>query len=330
MSLGTNCEVSFRIQDFTGGGGIDSYIFSWTALYDPIRAIDALKNLPMLKESDWMASKTRMVINNKFEIGFHFRDLCANLFDDKGNLNQEEFDEGLEELLSRMAHLIEKTEHLFANDDDQDVLFVFKTEFYKPEYKKYHNVLYVISYLYAVLKEKFISRSRDFFLLVLSDDKTIVNKVNCAHIADNILMQHIMFYPDNTKRKTGGDKLGWNCAFNNALLAFRYYKLSKYTNNISPRLDNGHWTITKSGDAQGEFNSITRTLRCSSESNCYFGITHDLDISQHIGKTLLLSLHISKIQSVRDDVGYFQIWENRINEPKKTVSTFLLSVHKEN
>ena len=55
-----------------------------------------------------------MVINNKFEIGFHFRDLGANLFDDKGNLNQKEF----EELLSRMTHLIEKTEHLFANDDD--------------------------------------------------------------------------------------------------------------------------------------------------------------------------------------------------------------------
>lgn len=142
-------------------------------------------------------------------------------------------------------------------------------------------------------------------------------------------MQHIMFYPDHTKRKTGCDKLGWNCAFNNALLAFRDYKLSKYTNNISPRLDDGHWTITKSGDAQGEFNSITRMLRCSSESNCYFGITHDLDISQHIGKTLLLSLHISKIQSVRDDVGYFPIWENRINEPKKTVSTFLLNLNRD-
>lgn len=62
------------------------------------------------------------------------------IFNDKGNLNQKEFDEGLEELLSRMTHWIEKTEYLFANDDDQDVLFVFKTEFYKPEYKKYHNV----------------------------------------------------------------------------------------------------------------------------------------------------------------------------------------------
>lgn len=40
------------------------------------------------------------------------------IFDDKGNLNQKEFDEGLEELLSRMTHWIEKTEHLFANDDD--------------------------------------------------------------------------------------------------------------------------------------------------------------------------------------------------------------------
>lgn len=325
VSLGTNCEASFRIQDYTGKP-IDSYIFTWTATYEPLKQIKALENLRTLEDSSWFPAKNRLVVNERYHIGFHFKD-SKNLFDAQGNLNQEEYDTGLIELKSRMAHLIDKTERLLENENMEDILFVYKAEMYHEEEYTFDYILLVVSNLYSVLKNKV--QKGNFMLMVLLDKKPIYEQLFKINFAPNVSFHYLTHFPGDTERNNGGDKVGWNNAFHDAICRFEQFKLEKYSKNLIKGMESEFWIPTKSGDAIGSYDSAERIIKCESQSYCYYGIMHDVDPQHLKEKTLKLSLKISNVNSERKDVGYLQIWENHLDKPTETKSAFLLNINNE-
>ena len=114
VSLGTNCEVSFFIEQFCSKP-IDSYISSWARMnFDAIKCLDMFENLDKIVDSDWTILPWGMFKNERFNVGFHPKMSKEELFEDNGSLNVTAYDNALSELKSRLGHLAEKTEKLWS------------------------------------------------------------------------------------------------------------------------------------------------------------------------------------------------------------------------
>lgn len=324
ISLGSNCEVSFRIMDYTNKP-LDSYIFSWTASYDPMTTISALEDLNKLKGSSWTKSPTGMFINDKYNIGFHGKPIKAEISNESVQPKENDNDSIIDELNSRMSHLIEKTEKMFFNNSKENVLFIYKYEVYKQEDKEYKNALTALLSMYNVLETKF--KKDDFFLLAIYDDQNLIDDLKQVNIAENILFYNVGFFPNPDSRRAGGNHIGWDEAIYSAINAFKNYKLNRLQKNILPEIaENNYWDIVKSGDAQGNIDFNTKRISCKSEGNCYWGISHNIDkLYIYEGRVLELNLKISDIESDRDDIGYLQIWVNYSNN-SKTESVYLANI----
>jgi hypothetical protein len=340
VSLGTNCEASFRIEDYTGKP-IDAYIFSWTETHDPLKQLDAIKDLESLKDSEWYVNEHKLAVNKRYEIGFHFKDLPSDLFDKNGNLIQDVYESGLKELKSRMSHLIEKTERLFENQSGDDILFVYKVEINDPSNRTPKYVRNLVKNLFKILKHKV--KNGHFMLMVLVDDKKIFEFLT-KHIKRQNLSFHLLsFFPPHDQRNLESDKKSWNFSFHDAVLKFEQYKFIKVRGllrylynkyryhedrfkNLILGLNNERWRPTKSGDAIGSYDCETGIIKCKSSSICYFGMIYDINPEHIIGENLKLALEVSNVCSDRSDVGYLQIWENYKDNPEVTVPKYLLNI----
>ena len=86
VSLGYNCEVSFRIEDFTGEG-IDSYPFSWAYVNDSEHFITCLWELDGLLSGKIEVLPWGMFLDKKYQIAFHGKGDAKELFNVDGSLN---------------------------------------------------------------------------------------------------------------------------------------------------------------------------------------------------------------------------------------------------
>ena len=124
VSLGYNCEVSYRIQEYLGVP-IDSYPFTWAYVHDLRLLPEALSDPANVLQQDMYAEgNSDMFRAEKCQISFHVRASKQDLFRQDGTLREEVANPALEELRARYAHLCFKWEVL-CNTDER-TLFVIK------------------------------------------------------------------------------------------------------------------------------------------------------------------------------------------------------------
>lgn len=114
VSLGYNCEVSFRIRDFLNSP-IDSYPFSWCYVTRPERLGECLENMDDILKHKTKLLPWGMILDEKYGLSFHIKVLKSRLLQD-GQDNKEIYQEALLELQSRFRHLIFKFRELLKSN----------------------------------------------------------------------------------------------------------------------------------------------------------------------------------------------------------------------
>lgn len=101
--MGTNCEVSFRCANYYKD--YSTFPFSWVQINDLDKFLLALDDLEGMYKGSYHFDKD-LIVFEKYNIGFHLRNKNGEMINSYEEI--ESLDYSLEELDSRMKHLIEK------------------------------------------------------------------------------------------------------------------------------------------------------------------------------------------------------------------------------
>ncbi len=202
VSLGYNCEVSFRIEDFTHDK-IKSYPFSWSYITDQKKFLDALWNLEDVLKNEIEVLPWGMFLDKKYGISFHGKGDKTTLFQEDGSVNQEVADSMIEELKSRESYLIEKFKKLLSSD--QATLFILKVSSAKDGEENAEFIQGVLEFL----KKNYVSQN--FMLLAVAEKNHLeFVKLLGECVCDKFLtVRSIEAFADDGNTQTGGDIEGW-------------------------------------------------------------------------------------------------------------------------
>ncbi len=120
-SLGYNCEISFRLENFFEH--INAMPFSWSYVLDRDSFPAVLENIDPLFTGEVRLLEDRMILCENTNIKFHPRYEIL-LID--GGFTIESLTEAIEELKSRVAHLKSKYKELLTGN--KNTLFLLKVE----------------------------------------------------------------------------------------------------------------------------------------------------------------------------------------------------------
>lgn len=127
ISLGYNCEISFRIRDYYGK--LCSWPFSWTYILDRDAFLDALDNMDEIFQGEVYVSKdarvNSMIECGKYHICFHPR---GEYVAEDGSIKQETFVEAVDELQQRISYLVKKFKEALQNTSKQYIFFIGLTD----------------------------------------------------------------------------------------------------------------------------------------------------------------------------------------------------------
>ena len=122
VSLGYNCEVSFRIEDYLGKH-VNAMPFSWSFVVNRNKFLDALKDTASIFSEEDFLCDDRMIMCKKYELKFHPR---YSVLPRTGEYSEEQYKEALVEVKARVKHLSEKFVDLC--NSNKKTLFVMKVE----------------------------------------------------------------------------------------------------------------------------------------------------------------------------------------------------------
>ena len=202
ISLGYNCEVSYRIEDYLKKP-IDSYPFTWAYVHDVRLLPEALSDpANVLQQGMYAEGNSDMFRAEKYQISFRVRASKQDLFRQDGTLREEIAEPALEELRARYAHLCFKWEVL-CNTDER-TLFVIKVRGEEWCSDAMRGVL-------RSLSESYYCDDGGFRLLIVCERayfdeekaKTFQNG------DDRILFAAVESFAADSEADTGGDIAGW-------------------------------------------------------------------------------------------------------------------------
>lgn len=121
VSLGYNCEISFRIEDYFGT--LNAMLFSWSLVLDRNNFPDVLRNSSHVFSEGETLCEDHMIKCKWSGIKFHPR---YSVLPKVGEFKEEQYREAVQELHSRVEHLSEKFRELCRSD--KRTLFVIKLE----------------------------------------------------------------------------------------------------------------------------------------------------------------------------------------------------------
>lgn len=127
ISLGYNCEVSFRIENYRGG--VESYPFSWSYVLDQDSFGNALQRAidGKLITGPYYVNQANMFLFSDCKCSFHSKaENKGELVNLDGSTNYEKAEIALEEIRARFQHLQEKFQKLFTGNES--VLFIVKVQ----------------------------------------------------------------------------------------------------------------------------------------------------------------------------------------------------------
>ncbi|MBR5994199.1 MAG: hypothetical protein IK018_10370 [Lachnospiraceae bacterium] len=198
VSLGYNCEVSFRIEDYFGS--IDAMPFSWSFTLNRDKFADAMREPEKLLSEGITVRDDHMLMCNRYELKFHPR---YSIFPQFGEYTEEQLTEATAELTDRVKHLADKFNNLC--NSDLRTLFVMKVEDKGTE----DNKKYIESVL-NTLNTKYVSGNFTLAAVVL---ESAVNDDILALASDKVKIFSVKKFAPIKHTNIMGDMSGWKYIF---------------------------------------------------------------------------------------------------------------------
>ena len=189
ISLGYNCEVSFRIKDILGK--IFQHYYSWIYIDNRNNFINSLNNTHNYLDDDFSYLPNGMYLGNKTKFAFH------------SSYKSEEHNIVKQDLLSKLKHLALKTETLLTSN--KRILFIIKVQ----STDNMNNDLEYITNIRNILKQKCLNKT---FTLLCVFEKVSLNysyQKLLEFRASNVVVVVVEKFANIAHTDYDGDILGW-------------------------------------------------------------------------------------------------------------------------
>lgn len=201
ISLGYNCEVSFRIKDYYGK--LDSTIYSWCYIKSRTDFLRSLDNPLLLANDKKVLNSNGMFQCLNYDITFHTKVDGAKLFHKKERVRHQAEKEANAEMKSRYSYLAEKFVQ-FLENQDEDILFIIKMQPWEKDLKENQ------AFLRNLRDKLFKLCATDHFRILVVLEKKADN-LNLLLLEDDLLyIRFVDCYASDDETKQGGDINGWN------------------------------------------------------------------------------------------------------------------------
>lgn len=193
-SLGYNCEISFRLENFFGE--IYALPFSWAYVLERERFPQVLEHVEALFAGELRLLEDHMILCENTKIKFHPR---YELLLKDGSVTEEGLEVATEELLSRVTHLKEKYTELIGSG--KRTLFLMKVE----NKGNASNVQYVKDVAKA-LRNAYTSGS--FTLVVLVEREALTPELSLLE-EEQVKIRSLRCFAPRKHTDIAGDVRGW-------------------------------------------------------------------------------------------------------------------------
>lgn len=202
VSLGYNCEVSFRIQDYLQGS-VESYPFTWAYILDQAFMGDILEKAwnADIVGKQWEVNGANMFVFSDNKISFHSKGHDEKVWDDSGKVIKDWEQKALSELKSRMNHLCEKFKMLSVSGDS--VLFLMKIKSGTTQ-----EMAEYIKQTASFLGNHF-QKDKYFYVAVVEEETAIEELEKIFDSCDNMAIDSVKQFAPDSDTKDGGDLKGW-------------------------------------------------------------------------------------------------------------------------
>lgn len=208
VSLGYNCEVSFRIKDYFNK--ISSYPYSWAYCCDKELFLKSFSNLDDLLTGDiTFIPASGMFKCEKYNINFHSSKHKEHLVTD-GKPNEENVEKEIIALKEKTNYLTEKFKQLL--ESEKNTLFVIKIK-----HDECNDDIKFVKEIYSKLLEKY--KSKKFVLLVVLEEKYLTNELTKLE-SEHLKIRSVKYFARDSETLTGGDLVGWDSVFSGFKLKF--------------------------------------------------------------------------------------------------------------
>lgn len=200
VSLGWNCEVSFRIQDYLNRN-IDSYLYSWVRVQNGEGLLRSLYHPEDVLAGNITLLDCGMLRCEKCQLDFHGIGEKGKLFLENGAPNEEVVSETIKELRSRIGHTSDKFQKLLKSDKRS--LFIWKLN---ENYIVDQQVLENIKKVFCFLSEKYVSGK--FVLMIVIEKKRCTEELLSLQ-NERLVVKNVQRVADKDNVMLDGDIDGW-------------------------------------------------------------------------------------------------------------------------
>ena len=193
-SLGYNCEISFRLENFYGK--IEAMPFSWSYVLERDNLPLVIENMDILFAGDLTLQEDHMIKCENTQIKFHPR---YEILLPNGVCTEESVAAAKDELCARVKHLKEKFVQVL--DSEKFILFIMKVE-----NKGEENNLSYIKAVEATLRKK--CQSSKFKLLVVMEKAAITEQIKGIETV-NLKIRGVRKFAPRKHTDTLGDVRAW-------------------------------------------------------------------------------------------------------------------------
>lgn len=193
MSLGYNCEVSFRVEDYFGK--LDSYLYSWSFEEDRLAFLKSLSSIDDVFCGEVQLRPDYMIRDEKYRIKFHPRYDILSKYEYP---TPEAYQSALKELKDRVEHLKRKT--IDVMQGSQPIVFLMKIE----DQGEKNNILYLKNVL-DILKRQVKCA---FVLVAVMEQKSLTEAVRSLQ-EDILQIRTVKRFAPVKHTDIMGDIKGW-------------------------------------------------------------------------------------------------------------------------
>lgn len=205
VSLGFNCEVSFRIRDHLNGH-LDSYPYSWCYVYGDADLTDCLEHPERILSGNVELLPNGMLRCSTCHLAFHGKTPHELLWNENGSPNQEQLDMTIAELRARQSHLQDKLRWLL-NDGSKSTLFLLKNAkiAFDPQ-----GAIDDIRRLSRFLERHYLGGH--YLLVVVVEAHFLTSRLRRLENA-HLIFRPVQHFAKEGKAQSGSDFEGWNAIF---------------------------------------------------------------------------------------------------------------------
>lgn len=202
VSLGFNCEVSFRIQDHLNGH-LDSYPFSWCYVYGTANLPWCMEHMEEMLSGEIQPLSNGMLLCKRCNLAFHVKKAVQYLPD--GTVDPVTLETAVTELKSRLKHMQEKLCRLLQGE--RTTLFVVKNAKLAIDWD---SAIEEISELALWLEQHY--KGGRYLLVVVVERQCYSNRLRRLE-NDHLTFRAVTEFAKEGKAQSGGDHAGWQAIF---------------------------------------------------------------------------------------------------------------------